>query len=535
MSRAATLDAADDAARTSDTQVDRLKSNAIGLWGVLFMAVATAAPITAMVGNTPIIIGSGIGHYAPAAFMVATIVLSLFAIGYGQMAKHITATGAFYTFISHGLGRVIGLGSGILTTVSYSVFEASLVGIFSVFAQNLFATLFGANVHWLIFAAVMIALNCLLTYFDINLTSKVLGFFLITEIAMLLLFSISVIVTGGAGKGWSWDSLNPLNAFQGLDAVITTADGSTSHVLGTAGVGLFFAFWSWVGFESTAMYGEESRNPKKIIPVATIISVLGIGLFYVFVSWTSIVGSGPGTGSTEAVAVSLSSDSTQLFLGPVAQNLGQWAVIVFSILLVTGSYACGMAFHNSASHYLYALGRENLIPGSGRTLGKSHPRYGSPYIAGFAQSLITVVIVAFFALTGRDPYASMYTIMALLGTCGIMIVQTLTAFAIISYFHVHKAHQETAHWFRTLLAPALGGLGMGYVVVLLMQNMSFAAGTAASDPVFKAIPWIVGGAFLLGVGYALVAKFKYPDMYQRIGHIVLNTSEENQSDETDVN
>ena len=101
--------------RTSTVQ--RLRPNAIGLTAVIFMAVATAAPITAMVGNVPIAIGFGNGIYAPAGYLVATIVLSLFALGYSAMAKHITATGAFYGFISYGLGRVIGLvaGAGLTT------------------------------------------------------------------------------------------------------------------------------------------------------------------------------------------------------------------------------------------------------------------------------------------------------------------------------------------------------------------------------------------------------------------------------------
>ena len=74
--------------------VQRLKRNAIGTMAVIFMAVATAAPITAMVGNVPIAVGFGNGSHAPAGFIVATVVLGLFAIGYSTMAKHITATGA---------------------------------------------------------------------------------------------------------------------------------------------------------------------------------------------------------------------------------------------------------------------------------------------------------------------------------------------------------------------------------------------------------------------------------------------------------
>ena len=42
--------------------------------------------------------------------------LGLFAVGYATMAKHITSTGAFYGYISHGLGRVIGMASGLATS-----------------------------------------------------------------------------------------------------------------------------------------------------------------------------------------------------------------------------------------------------------------------------------------------------------------------------------------------------------------------------------------------------------------------------------
>ena len=100
------------------------------------MAVATAAPITAMVGNVPIAVGFGNGSHAPAGYLVATVVLGLFAIGYATMAKHITATGAFYGYISHGLGRVVGIGQRGDDHDGLRRVRASLIGIFSFFFQN---------------------------------------------------------------------------------------------------------------------------------------------------------------------------------------------------------------------------------------------------------------------------------------------------------------------------------------------------------------------------------------------------------------
>lgn len=503
--------------------IQRLKPNAVGLMGVLFMAVATAAPITAMVGNVPIAVGFGNGAYVPAGYFVATIVLTLFAIGYAAMSRHITATGAFYGYISHGLGRIVGLGAGVLTTMAYMVFEASLVGIFAFFGHDTFNSLLHLNVPWPVLALAMLAANAILSYFDLNLAAKVLGVFLITEIVMLSLMGVSVLVSGGGPQGWSWGSLNPVNAFHSLHGTVVGANGKLIGVAGSAGVGLFFAFWSWVGFESSAMYGEESRNPKKIIPIAVISSVVGIGVFYILISWLAIVGTGP----QNAIALAQeSSTAGDIFFGPVGSHLGSWAVDLFKVLLMTGSFACGMAFHNCAARYLYAIGREDVIPGMRRTLGAAHPLHGTPHVAGFIQTAFALAVVSFFAVTGRDPYTGLYGLMALLGTTAILIVQALAAFAVIAYFHVGKHHPETANWFRTFTAPLLGGLGMLYVIYLLIRNAAFAAGAAATDWIFTAIPYIVAVVGLGGVLVAVLLKYKSPQRYFELGRTVLQESHE---------
>ena len=175
--------------------------------------------------------------------------------------------------------------------------------------------------HWLVPALLMLVLNSVLAYFDVNIAAKVLGVFLMTEIFMLSLGALAVLFHGGGPNGFAVsETLNPVGAFQPAAGIVGAS----------AGLGLFFAFWSWVGFESTAMYGEESRNPKKIIPRATILSVVGIGLFYVFVSWMAIAGTGPQHSIELAQDAGTAGD---IFFGPVRQYYGEWAVTLFNILL----------------------------------------------------------------------------------------------------------------------------------------------------------------------------------------------------------
>ncbi|SMD17748.1 APC family permease [Kibdelosporangium aridum] len=477
--------------------MDRLKPNSVGLLGVVFMAVATAAPITAMTGNVPVAVAFGNGIGAPAGYIFATVVLTVFSIGFVAMARRITSAGAFYGFISHGLGRVMGLASGLLAVLAYIVFEASIVGIFAYFADTTINAQLGLDLPWQLYAAIMLAVTAALSYFDIHLAAKVLGVFLIAEIAVLALMAFGVLFHGGGPDGIPLDPVEPTAAFGGA----------------AAGFGLFMAFWSWVGFESTAMYGEESRNPKKIIPIATLVAVVGIGLFYVFVSWMAIA----GNGLDESVALAAKSP-LDLFFAPTEQTVGHWAVVAFQWLMITGSFACGMAFHQCAARYLYALGREGLI---WRPLGRTHPKHGSPFVASFTQTGIAVVIVALFSLSGQDPYLGLYTLMALLGTMAILIVQALCSFAVVGYFWRRGGNKLT-----TLLAPLLGGAGMITVVWLLFDNADAAAGPAARSTLFAAIPWIVAGVFAAGVLGALYLRKAKPETYDRLGRIVLEDTEE---------
>ncbi|GAA5065781.1 amino acid transporter [Thermocatellispora tengchongensis] len=501
-------------------EVQRLKSGAIGLFAVLFMAVANAAPITAMTGNVPIVVGYGNGTGVPAAYLFATIVLSIFAVGYTAMARHITATGAFYGFISHGLGQLWGLVSGLLATVAYIVFEASLIGIFASFAKTTVETFGGPELSWIVYALIGIAAIALLGYFDIEISGRVLAVFLITEIVILGLLSLSVLIRGGGPDGLMAQVLNPANAFTAV------ADDPAAAITGSAAIGLFFAFWSWVGFETTAVYGEESKDPKKIIPRATMMAVIGLGVFYTIVSWLAIA----GNGAEQSVAISRGSTGNpfDLFFGITDSYVGGWALVIYKVLTVLGSFACALAFHNAASRYIYAIGREGLTPGLRRTLGATHGTHKSPHIASITQSVICLLItLAFFALqepTESAPdvaYFYLYGLMAILGTAMILIVQTVCSIAVIFYFHVKGNHPETRHWWRTLVAPAIGAVGMGYVVYLLVDNLEFAAGAAADSPVFHAIPYIIGGVVLFGIVIGLILRSKDQERYQRIGRVVM--------------
>ncbi|MDJ0358541.1 APC family permease [Paenarthrobacter sp. PH39-S1] len=482
------------------SQPGKLKANSLGLWDVVFMAVATSAPITVMSGNVPFSVGYGVGTGTPATYIWATVILSIFAVAYVTMARYVTSTAAFYGFISRGLGRVVGLGTGYMVTFGYMVFEVSIIGIFSYFGELAFRDQLGLNVSWVVFAVVGFLLIGLLTYFEISLAAKILAVLLATEIAILAVMAFGVLFHGGGPDGLMPETLNPVNAFK-----------PNGLLVASAGLAMFIAFWSWTGFESTVMYGEESKNPKKIIPIATMIAVTGVGVFYTFVSWMSVA----GNGAKESIVLAQSANPLDMFFHPTDVFVGHGWVLVMQWLMMSGSFACAMAFHNAASRYMYALGREGILPG---VLGKTHKKHGSPYIASYVQTGAAILWVFGFWFLHKDPYLDVFVLLAVLGTFSLLIVQTITMAAVFNYFRTH--HPEEKMW-RTKVAPILGGAGMLGVVILMSLNLNTAAGPAASSLLFKLIPYIAAALFITGAGQALYLRKTNPLKYQTIGHVVL--------------
>src|SRR5215471_4004121 len=423
--------------------VDKLHTKAVGLIGVLFLTVTGAAPISAMLFNVPIAVGYGNGIGAPAAFLVATVVLLIFSVGYAAMAAKVTAVGGFYSFISHGLGRELGMGFGFGSVVAYSVFEASLAGGFAYFANLDLNQWIGVNVPWPILALIMIVGISILTFFDVKVSTAILGVALIAEVLILTVFAVGVFSSSGAHVQAA--AVNPINAFRGFP-------GHDKIQAGAAGIGLFFAFWSWVGFEMAPNYAEESRDPKRIVQMSLYVSVLGLGIFYTLVSWAAV----SGYAKIDDAIAQAQSNSADFFFAPARQLIGGWVATLMSILILSGSFACGMAFHNTAARYFYSLGRERVLPAS---LGKTHPTYKSPYVASFTQSIIAAIIIVLFWVFagGNDPnaqaYVMVYGLLAVMGTMLILFAQALVSLAIIAYFRTH--HPEEHHWWSTLLAPLI--------------------------------------------------------------------------------
>jgi amino acid transporter len=485
----------------------RLAKNALGLPSVLFCIVTGAAPLTAMLFNVPVAVQGG-GYAAPAAFLLATVALTVFSVGYIAMSRRVTSAGGFYTFVTRGLGRIIGVGSGVLIALCYIVFAASVVGVMGYFAATSVEAWTGVAIPAWVYMAAGLAIMTLLAWFHIELTSKVLGVLLVSEVLALLVLGVGVLAHGGA-HGFSAAPFNPAEVFGNAGAV---------KVFGAAasGVALFAAFWSWVGFEMAPNYAEESRDPHRIARSATYASVIGLGLFYMFVSYIFVSGWGISE-SVQAVKDQFAGAFASAFYPLADRYVGTPLTTVMQLLAITSSFACGLAFYNTGSRYLFSLGREGVLPARLARTSRRH----SPVTA----SMTVTILVALFGLgfvlydpSTEGALLKLGTWAPLLGVLGILGVQALASIAIIRYFLTNA--RDGFHWWSTFLAPVIGGAAMIGACYLLVANRSALAGDGDAGFI-KYLPFTALGMFAIGVVIALVLRARSKDKYADLGHFTL--------------
>jgi amino acid transporter len=487
----------------------RLASGAIGLRGVLFLIVTGAAPITAMLFNVPVSVQGG-GSAAPAAFLMATFALTIFSVGYVAMARRVTASGGFYSFISHGIGQTAATGAGVLMWLCYVAFSASVIGVCGYFTHTTLTDWLGVDIPAWAVEIVALGVMSALSWFRIELTSRVLGVFLTCELIALIVFAVAVLISGG-NNGFSAAPLNPAGVFNNPDAIRVFGGAA-------AGVALFGAFWSWVGFEMAPNYAEESRSPKRLMGPATYISVLGLGVLYTVIAYAFVIGWGTH-GAAGAVSAQFAGKYESAFYPLTSRYFGASLTEAFKLLIVTSSFACATAFYNTSARYAFSMGRERILP---RALSRTHPRHQSPHVAA---AVITGLVGAWvLAFTVSDPSDSaallkLGTWSPLMGVLGILFVQALTSAAIVRYFLT--TGRDGFHWFRTLLAPVVGGVAMLVACYLLIANRTALSG-AGGALFIKAIPWAVLVTFLIGCAIGLYYRVVDRARFGSIGRYVFD-------------
>ena len=441
-----------------------LRAGQLGVWSIVFFVVAAAAPLVGMTGALPPAIVLGNGAAAPGGYLIVGLTLLLFSVGYAAMSHRVTNAGAFFAYIGRGLGQNFGLASAFVSILAYLTIQLALYGFFG----GLMASQAGL-VPWWAWSAVAWVLVTLLSLAKVDFGARVLGVLMLAELMCLMVTSVAILSNGGP-EGWS------------LSASLSPSAVLAGGLSGSAGIAFAFAFASFIGFEATAIYGEESKDPKTTVPRATYLAVCVITLLFALTSFAVITGLGASKVVEQVVALStvdkvaLANPSAVLF-HLATEYVGAWMATLMGILVLSSLFAGLLAFQNSASRYFFALSRGGVLPAA---LNKVNAQ-GAPCNAVWVTSTMGAIVIAGFALAGLDPVLNLFFWFSGLAVVAIVLIEILVCASVLVFF---SSNPGTEGVFVTKIAPTLAAIGLGLGEYLLMSRFGLLSGAVAEgvDP-----------------------------------------------------
>ena len=390
-------------------------------------------------------------------------------------------------FVSRGLGRILGVSAALVALLSYSFLQVGLYGALGPAAASQAAAHLGVHEPWWRWALGAWAVITVLGLLRVDITGRVLGVLLSAEILVILAETVSGLAHP-AGGHVSLGTLSP--------AALTSAG------FGTFGVLAVVAVLGFVGFEQAPVLAEEARSASRTVPVATYVALGMIAVVYAGASWAMAVRSG----DRHVVAAAAAQGPGLLFgLGGSGflSQAAQWPFL-------TSLFAAALAFHNVAWRYMYALGRESVLPAAlGRTGGNNIPK-----TASLVQSFTGLAVIVAYAAGGWPPMADLFFWLGTTGGFGIILLLALTAVAVIVFF-ARDPRGENA-WQR-LIAPALAAVLLAGIVVLAVQHYATLLGVPPGAAAAWALPASYAVAAVIGLGWGLVLKIWRPQVYAAIG------------------
>ena len=403
-----------------------LRSDAIGLPGVLFQSITAMAPAAAVAtALSPAILFAGAS--LPLAVLLATIACAFIASSIGQLAIHIPSAGGMYTYISRSLGVRWGFLSAWVFLIAQPLLLPLVALIWGVYTETLIQTLTGVDIPWWVYTILGNILVFTLTYFGIRLSARASIILGAIEICIIVTFSITMIVMVGAH--------NDLRVFTPIYSVETGLGGLVGIFQG-----MVFAFLAFVGFETAAPLGEETHNPKRNIPRAVIYSAIAIGLLYTLASFAGVNGWGIPSIQGYVASTAPWADLGKKYWGVVGP-------IIVTFAIINSAVGNGNAGINATSRVAYAMGRIGTLPRAFARLS-SHQ---TPSFAIVVQSIASLVIsIVLGVIYG---YANAFGLIGTVLTLGLLLLYVASC---VSAFVFYR--RERPQEFRVLqhvIIPAI--------------------------------------------------------------------------------
>jgi amino acid transporter len=440
------------------------------------------APVLAIVLNAPAAAPVA-GAALPLSFLIAFIAAALVGNTVVQFSRQLPSAGSFYTFNSKGLGPLAGFFTGWLFWIGYAVLAPGLFTAFGAFVHDYVLSTFGADIQWWLFSLAAMAIILGLSLRSIKASVNVDLALLVIEVVVFLILGILAISTAGSGN-------------TGAVFLVSSSPKGFSGV----GLGVVFGLLSFIGFDAAATLGEETRNPKRSIPLAIAGALGAVGVFYVLMMYA--LTAGYRLNDRSQLSAFIKDANPFVTLG---QHVAPWLLQPIELAAIAGIFSCFLAIHNTTVRVMFSMGRDRVLPAS---LGRVHARWFSPHRAIAVQTIFTVVVGISVGLWLGPGATGAYGFTGSIGTVAIVIVYILSNIALIRFFWRRSDRKVLTH----IVIPILGILGLAYPL--------WAVSNPAQAAPYNLVPIVVVVWIIVGIVLYLYYRAKSPEKIAALGAFI---------------
>ncbi len=395
-------------------------------------------PLDLTVFGIGVIIGTGLfvltgeaaaGYAGPAialSYVVAGVACALAALCYAEFASTVPVAGSAYTFSYAALGEFVAWMIGWDLILEFTLGAATvakgwsgyLVAVLDLIGITVPPALYAAEgtglSHDYIAVLVILAMTVILVL-GIKLSSR----FNQVITAIKILVTLFII---GFGV-WFIDAANltpfiPAPASGGeaygsaLDAYLLPSLLGIDTIYGVTGIftGAALVFFAYIGFDIVATTAEETRNPRRDIPIGifaslgicTILYILASVVFTGLVPYKQLATSAPAATALEQTPF------------PAAQ-------FVVSLAILVGLTVVVMILILGQSRVAFAMSRDNLLP---RWFSRVHPSFRTPYRITIITGIISAILTFALPLTTLGELVNIGTLAAfVLVSIGVLVLR----------------------------------------------------------------------------------------------------------------
>jgi amino acid transporter len=446
-----------------------LQRGQLGLFGVIMPGLAQIAPAFNLFFTTGVMVGLA-GASAPLIFLISMVGMCATASSLAQFAGVYPSAGSFITYITRAIGTRVAVAIGVITLLGYIIaFGGIYIFVGSYIVQNVLGNphIWGITpIVTIVYGVLVVAPVVVGLKFGVRITVVLYVF----EVVLLLALSLTILFRGGAS---------------GLSATPFHWPGGSKDVL----LAFSLAVLAFGGFEAAAPLAEETRDPRRTVPLAVLGAVLVSGVIYVVGSYALVTAFGVGHAGALAADANPFHTAAKVFL-PFVAPLITWVFLSS----VTSSY---VAANTQTSRVIFAGARGGLWS---RALAIVSPRFRTPAWAAIAfvapSILIGVVSTAFTDPGTASGFLGTY------GILGLIIMYLVANLALIVEWAKFRRHGIRKNPWLWVVTPAVG------IIVLAIPVYGDLRPGQPSP--YNILPWLTLGLIAVGVIYALVLAATRP-------------------------